>query len=310
VIGVACALAAVITACGSSKSNAPGQVMARVNDAEITVHQVNAELAKLGAQGIAKDEKTTRRVVDALIDQQLLVEQAIVAKLDRDPQVLQALESARRQILSQAYLERNVKGPGPTADEVRNFYAQYPALFQKRRIYSFRDYAVDRAQLTDALREKLDDPRARSDLAGTFKAANVSYSEASNVRGAEQLPIDMLPKIAAMNKGEITILSNGNTAVVMQLVEFSEQPVTLDKAIPFIEQYLMNARKKQSAESKLKELRAAAKITYLGASSDEQDMTKSEPVPPPRTTSPDAAKVEKSSDHDFVRKGVQGLIEK
>ena len=135
--GIAVLLATVILAagCGESKDKAPAsQTAAKVNGDEVTVHQINAELqrATRGAplQG-ANAEAASKRILEGLIDQTLLVQQAKEAKLDRDPTVLQALESARRQILAQAYIDRQAAASPPTQDEIKAFYAKNPDLFEQ-----------------------------------------------------------------------------------------------------------------------------------------------------------------------------------
>jgi len=210
-------------------------------------------------------------VLDALVDQELLVQEAIAAKLDRDPQILQAIERARRQILSEAVLQREVTVPRPGPDEVKSFYVEQPALFQKRRIYSFQDYVIERSHYTDALRDKLGTAKSSADVIATLKAANVGFREAASARAAEQLPIDMLPSVMAMAKGDIVPLMSDNTVVLMQLNDYTEQPITFEQATPYIDQFLVNARRKQLAENRLKELRAAAKIAYLAPAGSIQE---------------------------------------
>lgn len=300
-----------LAACGGDgKTGGPGQVMARVNGAEITVHQMNNELARLGMQGVSRDDRTAKRVLDGLVDQQLLVQEAIEARLDRDPQVLQVIEQARRQILSEAFLERNVTVPRPGPDEVKSFYTEHPALFQKRRIYSFRDYTIERSQFSDALRGELDAAKTRADVAATLKAANVDFREAASVRGAEQLPLDMLPSVVAMAKGDNFALINDNTVVLLQLTDFTEQPVALEQATAYIEQYLVNARRKLLAESKLKELRATAKIAYLAPAGNSQEERKPEGRPPSAATAEDTPRSVAGMGEAWIKKGLPGLTGK
>jgi EpsD family peptidyl-prolyl cis-trans isomerase len=313
-IAGALAAALVLGACGGdNKAKSAGQAVARVNGVEITVHQINNELMRLGVKGGADNQQAAKRVLDALIDQQLLVQQAAESKLDRDPQVMQALEQVRRRLLSEAYLERSLGVPRPGPEEVKKFYADNPALFEKHRVYSFRDFVIERPQFSDALRKRLDGAKAPADVVAVLKQMKIAYREAVSTRGAEQLPLDMLPKVAAMTKGDISILLNESSVVLMQLIDSTEQPVGLDQATPFIESYLMNTRKRQKAESRLKELRASAKIAYMGAFEGSAEAGQA-PAPaaapaaavPAGTSNPSTPSTEA---HDqSLRKGLQGLI--
>ena len=77
---------------------------------------------------------------------------------------MQQLEAARREIISRAYLEKLGEGaPKPTPEEIKKYYADKPALFSARRIYSIQEIAIEaRPEQVPALREKLAAGRNRS----------------------------------------------------------------------------------------------------------------------------------------------------
>jgi len=87
----------LLSACGHSGSTT-SQVAVRVNKDEISVHQVNQQLARVDATGMSDDQKVTaqKTAIEGLVDQDLLLEQAKGAQLDRDPEVVSAMENARR----------------------------------------------------------------------------------------------------------------------------------------------------------------------------------------------------------------------
>src|SRR5574343_1793305 len=134
-----CALvvAVPLAGCSDDKSGSKGanQVAAKVNGAEISVHQINSIPSK--ENGVTNDNaaKARKEILDRLVDQQIAVEQAIAKKLDRNPEVLLNSESARRDILARAYLEQ-IAAAQPKAgdDEIRKYYDEHPDLFAKRRV--------------------------------------------------------------------------------------------------------------------------------------------------------------------------------
>src|SRR3974390_2470128 len=109
--------ALLVTACGHQAAPS-SQVAVKVNKDEITVLQLNQQLQRLPA-GVPQDQRdeATRRVIVALIDQQLMAQQAIEHKLDREPDVLSALESARQQLLAQAYVQRVLAAQAKPSDQ-------------------------------------------------------------------------------------------------------------------------------------------------------------------------------------------------
>src|SRR5882724_11602299 len=91
------ALLAVTLGCGrDSKSAAATQVLAKVNGDEISVHQLNDRLSQVQIPTDVDATAVRKQVLESLIDEQLLVQRAMADKVDRDPQVLQAIERTKR----------------------------------------------------------------------------------------------------------------------------------------------------------------------------------------------------------------------
>src|SRR5439155_358989 len=127
--------------CDAGRADA--QLVARVNGIEISARQIRTGAAPSVAQA-----------VDKVIDRELLVQKALEAGLERDPLVKDSIDSARRQVLAQAYLDRAAgTRAAPSREEVRAFYAENPALFAERRVYRMRELLVSAsAEMIDVLR--------------------------------------------------------------------------------------------------------------------------------------------------------------
>ena len=141
-----------IAGCGNKDAEKPKpatQIAAKVNSGEISVHQLNYVLTRTPGAGAVSAEmapKIRREVLDRLVDQELAVEKAIEKKLDRSPEVLLALENARREILARAYVEQITAGaPKPTIEEAKKYYAENPPLFAERRIYNIQEIVLPAA---------------------------------------------------------------------------------------------------------------------------------------------------------------------
>src|SRR5439155_26196620 len=81
--------------------------------------------------------------LEKVIDRELLVQKALDARLDRNPQVARQIDDARRQVLAQAYLDHVAsRGGSSRAQEVARFYAENPALFAQRRVYRLQELIV------------------------------------------------------------------------------------------------------------------------------------------------------------------------
>jgi EpsD family peptidyl-prolyl cis-trans isomerase len=257
--------AAVLAGCGRTPDAT--QVAARVNDADVTVHQVNFALQQQD-RGLRPEqvETASKRVLESLIDQELAVQKSVELKLDRDPQVVQMLESARREVLARAYRERITQdGARPTALEVRRFYEATPALFSQRRVYSLQELVVDvPAARLPWLRQRLGQARSADDFAAALQAEGLRLSTSHLVKPAEQLPMALVEPFAKMNPGDSAVVAEGPPARVYFIDGARLEPVALERAAPAIEQYLVTQAKRRAIDDNLRALRTAARIRYQG----------------------------------------------
>lgn len=277
------------------------QTAAKVNGAEITVHQVNHLLRQAGDKAAAPT--APRQVLDTLIDQELLVQKARENHLDRDPDVLQTLENARRQILSQAYLQRMVLPHTPISDQdKKDFFQNSPDLFEKRRIYQFQVFSLELPKVDEALNAALDQAQSPEKVRELLKQKQIAFQEEATIRPAEQLPLEMLSTFAKAKVGDIVIVpQNGGKTLLMQVVNLAERPVGFEQARNQVEQFLVNQRNRQATETHLKQLRAATSIEYAG------DFAKAPPAAAAPAPAEPAAAAPPPDAGKHLEKGLSGL---
>jgi peptidyl-prolyl cis-trans isomerase C len=262
-VGSVVLVVAALAACGGGKSGQASQVVAKVDDNEITVSQLSEALAARGVEPAAP--QVARQAVDALINEQLLVKSAIDNKLDRDPAVVQALEHTRRQVLARAYVERMVfpREEIGAAQQIE-YYKKHPALFENRKVFQVMVYTVKDGDVAAAVRTELAGTHSIEDVTRVLDAHSIQHDEQSLTRGAEQLPLEDLPKFTAARVGELVIMQAHEGRLPMMLITgIQDSPITVDRAQPIIQQYLVNTRNAQALEEHLKQARAAAKIAYF-----------------------------------------------
>ena len=271
----------VLTACGnkdnekveSSKANT--QVVAKVNGDEISVHQINFQLGRLTQQNQAQlneeqNKEAAKQILTRLVDQQLLIQKAVETKLDRDPRVLQALESSKNEILAQAYLEQMMaKAEKPDNAKVDTFYQENPELFEKRRVFRLQELIVDVDQAKHAeVAAAIKDMKSINDIANWLKSKNYPFNANSNVRAAEQLPLALLKKIHPLKDGEFVAIPAGKSLNIVHLAASQLKPIARDKSTPIIEQYFLNQNKAMMAKAEMANLNKKAKIEFIGAFAD------------------------------------------
>ncbi len=262
-------LALGLAACGGGGGPAKtSQVAVKINSDEITVQQVNEQLARLPA-GVTPDKMApaTRQILDSLVNQQLLVQQALERKLDRDPQILGALEAARLNILAQAYVQRVIAPQAkPTEQETRKYYADNPALFAERKVYRLQELSIEaNADQEKAIETAASGAKSLKQLADYLRDKKIPFAADSGVRTAEQLPLGQLTQIAALKPGQLLVFpTSPNRVSAIEVLATEAQPVDDKKAAPIIEQFLTNRKQQELARTELKRLHDAAKLEYVG----------------------------------------------
>ncbi len=262
----ALAVVALLAGCGDKKDKAASQTAAKVNKDELTVHQINFVLQQQRGLKPEQTEAASKQILERLIDQQLALQKADDLKLDRDPRVVQQLEAARREILARAYVERvSEAAPKPSAEEIKKYFDEKPALFSERRIYNIQEIMIEAKpeQVAD-LRERLSAAKSVNEFVEYLKSKDIRFSGNQAVRAAEQLPLSSLDAFAKMKDGQAILLQQPNGVQVVVLAGSRTQPLTEEQSRPIIEQFLLNERKRKLAEDDIKALRAAAKIEYVG----------------------------------------------
>lgn len=314
-----------LSACGGKKEDASHQVatqvVAKVNGKEISIHQVNLQMGRLGPLDEKQAKAAAKKVLAQLVEQEMLKQKALEASLDRDPNVMQVIEASKGQILAQAYLEQVMaKVAKPSSSEIDAFYKEHPELFEARRVFRLQELSVTAPQ------EKFGEIEAGlkavsgiNQVAQWLKEHDLPFTANSNVRAAEQLPLDLLKRLQPLKDGEFVVLKTPRTVNIVHLAASQTVAIARDKAGPVIEQYFMNQNKAKLAKSEMDSLKAKAKIEYVG---DFADMKTNSPEPSPKAAveeqptsvepatqapSADATSQSAAKDEASLAKGLSGL---
>jgi len=256
----------LLAACGDKKEKGASQTAAKVNKAEVTVHQINFVLQQQRGLRPEQADAASKQILERLIDQELALQKADDLKLDRDPRVVQQLEAAKREIIARAYLEKvGEAAPKPTPEEIKKYYDEKPALFKERRIYQIQEIGIEaKPDQVGLLREKLAGAKNIGEFVEFLKANDFKFTGNQAVRAAEQLPLQSLDAFAKMQDGQAILNQGPNGVQVVVLAGSRSQPVGEEQARPAIEQYLLNERKRKLVEEDVKKMRTEAKIEYVG----------------------------------------------
>ncbi len=261
-------LALLLGACGGGKVEIPAaDVAAKVNGDPIGASQV-ANVVQM-QRGIRPEQADSvgKAALERLIDQTLAAQKAQELKLDQNPKVAQQIEFARREAMARAYVEKvGDEVAKPSAEAVKQYYDEKPALFKERRIYNIQELAIEaRPEQVDMLRAELAKSPNINAFVEYLKTNSIRFAANQAVRPAEQLPLNMLDAFAKLKDGQAALVPTPTGAQVIVLAGSRLEPVDEVRARPAIEQFLTADAKRKRVEADIKALRAAAKIEYTAA---------------------------------------------
>jgi len=260
---VAVASALLLAACTGHKKEAT-QSAARVNGTEITVHQINYRLQRERGLRPEQQDAESRKILEQLIDEQLLVDKAEKVKMDKEPGAQQVLDAARRDVLARAYMEQAAQTvPAPNDAAIHAYFDDHDALFSHRRVYTLQEYlAKVPEEKIPALRALVEGGKPPAEIEAWFKAQGVPFRAQETTQPAERIPLKSLKTLATVQDGHGLVVSAGDQVHVTYVASSVQSPVEFDKARPAIAQFLLIESRRKVTEANIAALRTAAKIEF------------------------------------------------
>ena len=268
-LGHVAALASVlllVAACDNAGPPAESQAAVRVNNSEVSIHQVQAVLqrqSRIDAAGTATGAALSG-VVEVLVDQELAAQAAKSQGLDKQPDVIQALELSRRETLARAHHDRIADAVrNPSSDEIDRYYDEHPALFAQRRLYLLQEWAVEAG---DDQLLKLEEAAARLNgvdaLQNTLHRLGLRYTTRQFAQAAEDVPLLLLKPLSTAEVGQPLVFAQPGGARVFTVIHAHLAPVDRRTAADAIASYLVAERKRQRVGEEMTALRKQAKLQY------------------------------------------------
>lgn len=260
-----CGFAALGGCSKHGPSGKDGQVAARVNDGEISVHQVQAVMQAQPGLVQQYGDASAQRILDSLIEQELAAQAARKAGLDNNAKVLQAMELAKREVLARAYQDRLAEAAVlPDTPSVERYYDEHPELFANRKQYYLQETLVRLPA------DEVADFKARIDKLETLasvEAAVTEWPHASRnfVQMAEAIPAGLLKELVNLRDGRSIVMPRPDGVAVLTLVKSESVPMARAAATQAITAALLNTKKRALVEAGMSELRKSAKIQRADA---------------------------------------------
>ena len=257
--------AAALSACGNKEKKA-GQSLARVNGEDITFLQINDELNRAGVQP-GQEEIARKQLLESLIDRQLILAEAMNNKIDRTPEVMQAIERSKAQIIVQAYLHNvTTRITPPSKAEINEYFASHPEFFSKRKEFDLQQLIIADQNFSSELKSFIDSAKSLDEVAAWLDKHDVPYRRARTMLTNADMPPEIANRLLTMSKGQLFLVEQTGNKKLNMLADIKDSPVSALNAAPQIEQFLLNKKNKEAVDVEVAHLRSLAKIEYFNAS--------------------------------------------
>lgn len=245
----AVALAAVacvgLASCGDG-GQPKGQVVAKVGKAEVTVLDLQGEMAGFHAPNATVRKQAEQRALNSIIQRKLLTQAAEKLKIDKTPEFARQKERVNEALLVKTWQDQLVHAvPAPSLDEAQQFVAQNPNLYNARKRFSIQAVRFNTPNdptLAAALKplNTLDEVRA---LLTERKIAFANTTGEIDAFATDPRLVDQLLKL---KPGAVFVMPQGGAVLVGSITGVRTDPVANDLAIKHATAYLRQRRVQES----------------------------------------------------------------
>ncbi len=244
---------------GQQNSSISSQVLAKVNGDEIFAYTLQNELK--ASQQNADNQAAAKKVLTGLIDRQLLVQEALKLDLERTPEVIQAIESAKAKIYAQAYLSKKIAKLSPASEsDINQYIESHPDKFRHRKVFKMQDVVFSNNQslldLSSAEKEVL----TLAELKTILSAKGINFESGDSQLFTDRLPDYVLDKIKPMKKGDLLFLQSNNNIIVKSIEDIVEQPMPEKSAHLLASRLLSQQKQQEFVAREIARLKALATI--------------------------------------------------
>ncbi len=266
------ALTLVLSGCDNAAKAPEGQVVATVDGKEVTIHEMNAELAQLQNAGNAPRKLLERVALARVIERKMLAEEARKRNLDKNPQFLLIKQRADESLLVQALqADIQAKVQPITREAAQKFVAENPQIFGDRKIFSLDQIAFLQPANFEQL--PLKQANTMAEVERLLIDANIEYRRAPQQLDSLTLNprlTDEIVKLTNASNPEPFMYADqpqGAPAPVIYVNSVTgtkAQPFAGERAIAFAQQILQRQEVQKRLATELKKWQEAykAKITY------------------------------------------------
>jgi EpsD family peptidyl-prolyl cis-trans isomerase len=267
-----------LSGCHFGGSKTPtGQVVAVVGDREITLRELQSEMAGSTAATPAAEKAQQEIALNRIIQRVILANAAKKQGLDKDPSYALLKQRADEMLLAQM-LEKKLETsvPPPTKEEVEQFQQTNPNLFAERKILDVEQIRLAHDSNPDFI-AKFKPLKTMDQVADFLNQSHIPFQRGTNTMDAVGQNPKLLDAILALPPHEVFVLSTPTEVFVNEIQDVRTQPFEGDAATKYAVNYLKSQHLRDAVSKQLGRLIASARSSV-------RINKEYQPQPAPKTT--------------------------
>lgn len=224
---------------GEQTPAAKGQVVGRVGSEVITTQELDNEFRIAGiAPDKQKDPEIVKRVLGEIVVRKYLLQQAMAAKLDREPGVLLDLLRVREQVLGNAVLNRAATAKAPTKADVDRYIAKNSWKFADRKLYSADEVIIPLVPATLTFVNANKDAKSLDELLQRLSASGIPHNRQVGVVSSSDLPEELFGLVQKRKDDDIFFTKVGSNGLFFKVRAEESRPIDGDAAVNLARQMM------------------------------------------------------------------------
>jgi EpsD family peptidyl-prolyl cis-trans isomerase len=239
-----------------------GQVIAHVGPDDVTQQELDNELRLANVPADKRSDAIVKAALSRVVERKYLVQQAIAAKLDREPTVHLDLLRSREQILAGAFVQRDLsaKMSSISKNEVDSYIQGHPKQFDQRELFQVDQISFTSPKDVEALAAATKDFKSLDQVQAKLNEMNIKFSRGTATLDSATMPGEMLKVLDARKPDDIYFIRSRGSASFFKVTSVDQKPFTTDQANEFAKRELRVDIGRKGAEDISKAALADAKF--------------------------------------------------
>ena len=239
-----------------------GQVIAHIGSDDVTQQELENELRLANIAPDKRSDEVVKAALTRILERKYLLQQAIAAKLDREPTVHLDLLRSHEQVLAGAYVERDLRQKVATIsnNETDQFIQAHPDRFANRKVFQIEQVSFAPQKDMESLASATKDFKTMDQVEAKLNDLGIKYIRGPAALDSATLPPEMLRPLEARKADDIFFIRSRTSASFFKVVSADDRPLAGDQATLLAKRELASDLAKKEAQDTSAAVLSSAKF--------------------------------------------------